>query len=66
MMIKKRGWSSFDGYYGLHELPIWTDSRKEGEDCLGIIFSHRCVRLCSGDAQDLYNEEYIGTMVYIY
>lgn len=60
-------WMSFsNGYYGLHELPVWPSGKKEGESHLGTAVSHGCVRLGATDAEHLYNWADIGTMVNIY
>lgn len=55
-----------NGYFGIHELPIWPDGRKEGANHLGIPVSHGCVRLGVGSAEFLYNWAPIGTAVKIY
>lgn len=54
------------GRFGLHELPIWPNNYREGEDHLGIPVSHGCIRLGIGPAEFLYNWAEIGTKVYIY
>lgn len=72
-----RAWSSYGlwmpywlslkkGYFGIHELPVWPNGRKEGESHLGIPVSHGCVRLGVGPAEFLYNWAPIGTAVKIY
>ncbi len=54
------------GRVGIHELPVWPNGVREGEDHLGRPASHGCIRLGSGDAQELYNWAEIGTEVFIY
>lgn len=72
-----RAWSSYglwmpywmslkNGYFGIHELPVWPDGTKEGENHLGIPVSHGCIRLGVGPAEFLYNWAPIGTAVKIY
>lgn len=55
-----------NGYFGIHELPVWPDGIKEGENHLGTPVSHGCVRLGVGPAEFLYNWTPIGTPVKIY
>jgi len=54
------------GKFGLHELPIWPNGYREGENHLGKAVSHGCVRLGIGSAEFLYNWSEIGTEVFIY
>lgn len=54
------------GYFGIHELPVWPDGRKEGANHLGTPVSHGCVRLGVGSAKFIYNWAPIGTTVKIY
>jgi hypothetical protein len=54
------------GKFGLHELPIWPNGYREGEDHLGIPVSHGCIRLGIGSAEFLYNWAEVGTPVFIY
>jgi hypothetical protein len=72
-----KAWSSFGlwmpywmglgtGSFGLHELPIWPNGYREGQDHLGIPVSHGCIRLGIGPAQFLYNWAEVGTPVIIY
>lgn len=72
-----RAWSSYGlwmpywlslkkGYFGIHELPVWPNGAKEGENHLGIAVSHGCIRLGIGPAEFLYNWAPIGTAVKIY
>jgi len=53
------------GRFGIHELPVWPDGRKEGEDHLGKPASHGCVRLGIGPAKTLYDWTPVGTQVVI-
>jgi len=60
-------WMSLkNGYFGIHELPVWPNGTKEGENHLGIPVSHGCVRLGVGPAEFLYNWAPIGTPVKVY
>lgn len=54
------------GKFGFHELPIWPNGFREGENHLGIPVSHGCMRLGIGPAQFLYNWAEIGTPVSIF
>ena len=61
-------WMAFagEGRYGIHELPIWPNGYREGEDHLGKPVSHGCVRLGIGAAEFMYNWSDVGTPVFIY
>lgn len=60
-------WLGLDsGRYGIHELPIWPNGYREGEDHLGSPASHGCIRLGENDAKELYDWAEIGTLVYTY
>lgn len=60
-------WMSLkNGYFGIHELPVWPNGYREGENHLGVPVSHGCVRLGIGPAEFLYNWAEIGTPVFIY
>ena len=60
-------WMSLkNGYFGIHELPVWPNGAKEGENHLGIPVSHGCIRLGVGSAKFLYDWAPIGTTVKIY
>ncbi|MDO8668058.1 MAG: L,D-transpeptidase family protein [bacterium] len=72
-----RAWSSYglwmpywmslkNGYFGIHELPVWPNGVKEGENHLGLPVSHGCIRLGVGPAKFLYDWAPIGTAVKIY
>jgi len=54
------------GNFGIHELPVWPNGYREGEDHLGIPVSHGCIRLGVGSAEFMYNWAEIGTPVFIY
>jgi len=73
----QKAWSSYGlwmpywlglgtGRFGFHELPIWPNGYREGEDHLGIPVSHGCIRLGVGPAEFLYNWSEVGTKVLIY
>lgn len=71
----ERAWSSYglwmpywmavqaSGRIGIHELPEWPNGYKEGEDHLGRVASHGCIRLGVGAAEYVYNWAEIGTEV---
>lgn len=60
-------WQNFlNGKYGFHELPEWPNGYKEGASHIGTPVSHGCVRLGTGDAEELYNWTENGTPVYIH
>ncbi|OGF23208.1 hypothetical protein A3D45_01350 [Candidatus Falkowbacteria bacterium RIFCSPHIGHO2_02_FULL_42_9] len=72
-----RAWSNYglwmpywlslrNGYFGIHELPVWPNGAKEGANHLGTPVSHGCVRLGVGPAKFLYDWAPIGTAVKIY
>jgi hypothetical protein len=50
---------------GIHELPVWPNGYREGEDHLGQPVSHGCIRLGVGPASYLYERVDIGTEVRI-
>lgn len=54
------------GGIGIHELPIWPNSYREGSDHLGKPVSHGCVRLGIGPAEYLFSRIATGTKVQIY
>lgn len=71
-----RAWSSYglwmpywlglgNGRFGFHELPIWPNGYREGENHLGVPVSHGCIRLGIGPAQYLYDWVDVGTPVEI-
>lgn len=55
-----------NGYFGIHELPVWPNGTREGENHLGVQASHGCIRLGVGAAEFLYDWAPIGTAVKIY
>ncbi|MBL7058567.1 L,D-transpeptidase family protein [Patescibacteria group bacterium] len=60
-------WMSLQhGYFGIHELPEWSNGVKEGEDHLGKPVSHGCIRLGVGPAKYIYDWAPMGTEVFIY
>lgn len=59
-------WMSFKPSYGIHELPEWANGYKEGEDHLGRVASHGCVRLGVGPAETVYKWANLGTKVLIH
>ena len=72
----RKAWSSYGlwmpywmslgrGGIGIHELPIWPNGYREGEDHLGKAVSHGCVRLGVGAAEYLYSHVEINTPVVI-
>lgn len=54
------------GKYGIHELPVWPNGYREGENHLGRPVSHGCVRLGTDSAKLLYEWTAVGTPVFIY
>ena len=54
------------GRIGIHELPVWPNGYREGEDHLGTPVSHGCIRLGVDSAEFLYNWTPINTEVFIY
>lgn len=59
-------WMSLGGSVGIHELPVWPNGYREGENHLGTPVSHGCVRLGTKDAPYLFNRVDSGTKVKIY
>jgi len=53
------------GKFGLHELPVWPNGYREGEDHLGWPVSHGCIRLGVGSAKKLYDWAEVGVKVVI-
>ena len=53
------------GNFGIHELPVWSNGFREGENHLGVPVSHGCIRLGVGPAKKLYDWTPIGTEVII-
>lgn len=59
-------WLGMEGQrFGIHELPIWPNGYREGENHLGIAVSHGCVRLGIGAAKTLFDWAEVGTKVII-
>lgn len=59
-------WMHFSGRgHGLHELPEWPNGRKEGENHLGKLASHGCIRMGIGTAKMVYDWSPVGTPVVI-
>ena len=54
------------GKYGIHELPVWPNGYREGEDHLGTPVSHGCVRLGTNSAKLMYEWTEVGTPIFIY
>ena len=54
------------GRIGIHELPVWPNGYREGEDHLGTPVSHGCIRLGVDSAKFLYNWTPVNTEVFIY
>lgn len=53
------------GGIGIHELPVWPNGYREGEDHLGKPVSHGCIRLGLGAAEYIYSRVSVGTPVII-
>lgn len=53
------------GLFGIHELPVWPNGYREGQDHLGKPVSHGCIRLGLGPAKLIYDWAEKGTMVKI-
>ncbi|MFA5184217.1 MAG: L,D-transpeptidase family protein [Patescibacteria group bacterium] len=53
------------GEFGIHELPVWPNGYREGEDHLGKAVSHGCIRLGVGAAEYLYERVEVGQAVII-
>jgi hypothetical protein len=59
-------WLGLDnGRVGIHELPVWPNGYREGENHLGKPVSHGCIRLGIGPAEKIYNWAENGTKVLI-
>jgi len=60
-------WLGLDrGRIGIHELPVWPNGYREGEDHLGIPVSHGCIRLGLDGAKYVYERTETETKVNIY
>lgn len=53
------------GEFGIHELPVWPNGYREGENHLGKAVSHGCIRLGIGPAKYIYDRVGTGTLVVI-
>jgi len=59
-------WLGLDrGSIGIHELPVWPNGYREGEDHLGKPVSHGCIRLGVGAAQYIFDRVDVGLSVSI-
>lgn len=59
-------WLGLDrGNIGIHELPLWPNGYREGEDHLGKAVSHGCIRLGIGSARYIYERAEIGMEISI-
>lgn len=59
-------WMGFaGGKFGIHDLPVWPNGKKEGENHLGKPVSHGCIRVSSHNAKALYDWTPIGTKLII-
>jgi len=59
-------WLGLDrGSIGIHELPVWPNGYREGEDHLGKPVSHGCIRLGVGAAQYIFDRVDAGLSVSI-
>ncbi|MCU0680079.1 MAG: L,D-transpeptidase [Planctomycetes bacterium] len=54
------------GKFGIHELPVWPNGYREGEDHLGKPVSHGCIRLGVNNAKYIYDLAKVGMTVKIY
>lgn len=72
----KKAWSSYGlwmpywlglgrGGIGIHELPVWPNGYREGEDHLGKPVSHGCIRLGVGAAEYIYSHVEVNTPVVV-
>ncbi len=59
-------WMGLGGGIGIHELPIWPNGYREGENHLGTPVSHGCIRLGVKDASYLFDRAITGVSVKIY
>jgi hypothetical protein len=59
-------WMGLAGGIGIHELPIWPNGYREGENHLGTAVSHGCIRLGAKEAPYLFERLDNGTKVKIY
>lgn len=59
-------WMGVTGAIGIHELPIWPNGYREGENHLGVPVSHGCIRLGTKEAPYLFERLSPGVKVKIY
>jgi hypothetical protein len=59
-------WLGLGGGIGIHELPIWPNGYREGENHLGTPVSHGCIRLGLKNAAYLFDRIDPGVIVKIY
>jgi len=59
-------WMGLSGGIGIHELPIWPNGYREGENHLGTPVSHGCIRLGLKDASYIYDRVTPGVVVKVY
>lgn len=60
-------WMAFTPWgHGIHELPVFKNGKREGQNHLGRPVSHGCVRLGVGPAQIVYSWSENGTPVVIH
>ncbi|MEI6835519.1 MAG: L,D-transpeptidase family protein [Candidatus Falkowbacteria bacterium] len=59
-------WLGIGGGVGIHELPIWPNGYREGENHLGTPVSHGCIRLGLKDAAYVFDRVAPGVSVKIY
>ncbi len=59
-------WMGFaGGRFGIHDLPVWPNGKKEGESHIGKPVSHGCIRVSSAHAKKLYAWTPVGTKLII-
>lgn len=59
-------WMGFaGGKFGIHDLPVWPNGKKEGESHIGKPVSHGCIRVATSNAKTLYQWTPIGTKLII-
>ena len=59
-------WLGLGGGIGIHELPIWPNGYREGENHLGTPVSHGCIRLGLKNAVYIYERVTPGISVKVY
>lgn len=59
-------WMGFaGGKFGIHDLPIWPNGMREGENHIGRPASHGCIRLSTKNAKKIYDWTPVGTRLII-